>query len=233
MNVRQDGIACANDDDDANNGQLSAADFGQLLSAPPAEGEHFRFSSERTWDVDDSAATAADLFGAQYLQMNVTLIERLLLAVPFYERQGYDRNIFTGDELERMHVDARKYGQSTKTKTTARSSLAEEEKADPTLLLKSKVEEPYAKQTTELQLPSTEFHVSDGRRIDDVDELDELLSMNTLKESRKQPTLATGTDTQTLVPAAASTIKKLSSTTPIPVSPANDLQQWLDDILDD
>lgn len=208
---------------------MSAADFGQLLRAPAAEGVHFRFSSEKSWDSAGDAATG-DLFGSgggggvgdagsaaageQFFRMNISQMERILMQCPFYERQQYATDIFTAQELARMDGQA----------TTARKGIDIAVLPSPRQTeCKSVPIKRNVPQKIEVQQHPTS-NCDDDKEADD---LDALLGATTL-----QPDVS---GTQQLAPKSvtiadpSTSIAVGNTTTAIVV---DDLQQWLDDILD-
>lgn len=200
--------------------QMSAADFGQLLRAPAAEGAHFRFSSERSWDADESAT---DLFGTQFFRMNVSQMERQLLAVPFHERQQYAAELFTDDELQHMRAEARAHNGVPGGLRRSEPKLSGVQMND--------VQQAERKiKTTEglavVSLPAEEVAVA-SKEVDD--ELDTLLSLVSVN---KQTTML---EKREVRPVAVESVETGAVQLAVlkPAAPVDDLQQWLDDILDD
>ncbi|XP_031626789.1 uncharacterized protein LOC116343049 [Contarinia nasturtii] len=103
-----DRYADIRDDDDDDNGQLSAADFEQLLSASKSIGDHFTFSAERTWlqSVDanqtDENSMASDLF-----KLNISNLKNGISRLPFYKRQDLSQDIFTNEEITNLNHRAK------------------------------------------------------------------------------------------------------------------------------
>lgn len=101
------------DDDDDDNGQLSAADFEQLLSASKSIGDHFTFAAERTWlqAVDNNQicpsednSMASDLF-----KLNMANLKNGISHIPFYKRLELSEDIFTNEEITNMNYRANFY----------------------------------------------------------------------------------------------------------------------------
>lgn len=210
--------------------QMSAADFGQLLSAPPAEGAHFRFSSEKSWDAVD--AESDDLFGTQFFRMNVSRMERQLLAVPFYQRQGYAPDGFTGDELRRMRTDAeRAAGAADASGVEAAEATSVPSSSSPSLGQgQQQLVSPLSPSDAKLMATGSsgppmaaETPAAVDDAVEEDDELDALLLRITVPPS---PVAAAVRDPQ---PPSKEPCVANRALPPV----ADDLQQWLDDILED
>lgn len=106
------------DNDDDDNGQLSAADFELLLSASKAIGDHFTFAAERSWfqsdnvNISDEGSMSADLF-----KLNISNLKNGIARVPFYSRQGLPEEMFTREEIEEMNRRADLLANSENQKT--------------------------------------------------------------------------------------------------------------------
>lgn len=241
-------VAGVGDVDDDRNGQMSAADFGQLLRAPAAEGVHFRFNSEKSWDSAGDAA-AGDLFGGtgangaesdggeQFFRMNISRLERILMERPFCERQQYDKAMFTVNELTRM---AKEVTQETaqrvdglqarlkKVQSLAVSKINEDSRRNKANLLCEETVKPKQQQ----QQTTT---MGPNRTIDDYEAHGNSVGSDEAANSALEALLGathiqiskTTENVQCAQPSAAPT--PISSAAPIVV---DDLQQWLDEILD-
>lgn len=91
-------------DDDDDNGQLTAADYEQLLTASKSIGDHFTFASERSWlhsDVAFQASEESSLIG-ELFKLNISNLDKGLSQVPFCVRQGLPEQMFTDQELSGM-----------------------------------------------------------------------------------------------------------------------------------
>lgn len=92
------------DDDSDENGQLSAADFQQLLSQPVSTGDHFTFAAEKSWtqsadaDASDDGSMVSNLF-----KLNTSNLNDGLARVPFYLRHDLPTGLFTEEELTDIH----------------------------------------------------------------------------------------------------------------------------------
>lgn len=203
---------------------MSAADFGQLLRAPAAEGTHFRFSSERNWDADESSA---DLFGTQFFRMNVSQMERQLLAVPFHERQQYAADLFTADELQHMRAEARAYsGVSVGSSIKRIDPPAEISKRKSSCI---QLNENHQSENVIESSVAPSVVTAHAEEVDaELDSLLSAVSMNTRPAvGGAMDAIASPVVKQNLEPVAVKLASQNLAT------PVDDLQQWLDDILDD
>lgn len=105
------------DDEDSEdeNGQLSAADFQQLLSRPVSSGDHFTFAAERSWlqnpdeEKSDDGTMASNLF-----KLNIPNLNDGLTRLPFYLRHDFSTDLFTQEELNDMAERAESRIESSK-----------------------------------------------------------------------------------------------------------------------
>lgn len=74
-----------------------APDFQEVLSAPP--GAHFQFSDERKWskELDEELYTSKSLF-----TLDVPAIMENITKLPFYIRADMDKKHFTDSEISKM-----------------------------------------------------------------------------------------------------------------------------------
>lgn len=96
------------DDDDDDNGQLSAADFEQLLSASKSIGDHFTFAAEKSWLQSSEAENAVDesSMTTDLFKLNIANLKNGISHLPFYLRQDLPTQIFTMDEISDMDYRA-------------------------------------------------------------------------------------------------------------------------------
>lgn len=92
-------------DEDDENGQLSAADFEQLLSASKSVGDHFTFAAEKSWLQNDPATGAGDE-ALDLFKLNITNLKNGIGRLPFYLRQGLPKDEFTDEEITNMDYRA-------------------------------------------------------------------------------------------------------------------------------
>lgn len=104
------------------NEQMLAADFSELLNAPQATGGHFQFSSEKSWTATlaeknvDSQAEKDDSkkYFHQFFNLNLSRLNDSIITIPFYERLDLDRSLFTESEIQSMDEKAKKLEETYK-----------------------------------------------------------------------------------------------------------------------
>nr|CAD7201860.1 unnamed protein product [Timema douglasi] len=74
-----------------------SADFESLLNAPVSAGGHFKFKSERSWDVNP-----ASLY-SEYFALDLDTISQGLACIPFYQKLDLPKSLFSG--LGRLYLD--------------------------------------------------------------------------------------------------------------------------------
>lgn len=198
------------------NEQVAAADYEQLLLAPKSVGSHFVFSNEKNWNLptDDDPS----LFGGQHFRFNLADFERQMATIPFYVRQGYDPNLFSDDELANMRRESelapRSEAMGAGTVQSKEPIRVDAINKHILSILKEKNDD-----TVGLADSPAVIHIANeeiAKKVD-VDELDELLDL-VIKDPVDIKTNATSVRAAPIVSGPA---------------PVNDIQQWLDDILDD
>lgn len=200
-------------DDDDENGQLSAADFEQLLSASKAVGEHFTFAAERSWlqNQSDESSMAADLF-----RLNISNLNNGIGRLPFYIRQGLSQDMFTEDEIKNMNLKAGYTDENqTRRKENVKvgSSAKDEKKTNDSL---NKFTGAQTKITDE-KLPAQDNLVQTLRDAELIDQLTKFeLTPTTAASNTCNPIKPT--------PNAPSKVKP---------NKTEDIQDWLDDILNE
>nr|CAD7263997.1 unnamed protein product [Timema shepardi] len=96
-----------------------SADFESLLNAPVSAGGHFKFKSERSWDVNP-----ASLY-SEYFALDLDTISQGLACIPFYQKLDLPKSLFSDEELEKMEYfvkqSAVRYSAASTTKKTSQS----------------------------------------------------------------------------------------------------------------
>ncbi|XP_035894653.1 uncharacterized protein LOC118504364 [Anopheles stephensi] len=95
-------------DSDTDDGQLQAADFEKLLELPPSSASHFLLSSEKRWLQPDTELPGEDDNNrySEYFRIDTKLLNASLGCIPFYERHGYEHELFSTLELNLMRQKA-------------------------------------------------------------------------------------------------------------------------------
>ncbi|XP_058823882.1 uncharacterized protein LOC131684763 [Topomyia yanbarensis] len=95
---------------DSENEQSRAADFEDLLRVPHSVSGHFFLSNEKHW-VSEAAEPAIisgksnQQFG-NYFKIDTKHLNASLATIPFYERNGYPPDIFTNQDIKSMKLKA-------------------------------------------------------------------------------------------------------------------------------
>lgn len=214
-------------DDETVNEQQSAPDFQRLMQQPASVGGHFLFNSEKNWDTDDQIFEKSD--ANNYFNLNLSLLNAGIQTIPFYKRLDYDTSMFTKFEINKMNAEAemaekkfqeviKEYEATLKTS----SSVGSRKASGRASAAKQKANIPAA--------PAPEPVASNDKSEKD-DELDELLSLTASKvadvnlEDKKDAGEVATTEIE--APNVKAEEEKKSGEN------KEDIQQWLDDILDE
>nr|CAD7446233.1 unnamed protein product [Timema bartmani] len=96
-----------------------SADFESLLNAPVSAGGHFKFKSERSWDVNP-----ASLY-SEYFALDLDTMSQGLACIPFYQKLDLPKSLFSDEELEKMEYfvkqSAVRYNAASTTKKSSQS----------------------------------------------------------------------------------------------------------------
>lgn len=220
-------------DDDPENGQLTAADFEQLLSASKSIGDHFTFAAERSWlqndggSQSDENSIAADLF-----KLNISNLKNGIGRLPFYVRQGLSEDMFTSDEITNMNYKVKYFGDVHSQKPTAANQMNQN-------LLNILTKDPNEKSSagdnkaTNDSLKTLVYN-NPTRKVD-VKPLTQHKPAQTLEDDELIDQLTEITLAPTTVAAHTSKpIEPLPTTTSTAKSnKTEDIQDWLDDILNE
>lgn len=194
------------DHDDDDNAQLTAADYELLLAASKSIGDHFTFAAERSWLHSDAQTEEGSLAG-ELFKLNISNLENGLNRLPFYVRQDLKEDIFTNEELR--DIDYRASGAGK-----AKQKPLKENKANQNVLstgenVKSLETSANIKSRDDVKLPS-------------VAEIAPKLSGLTLNTKSMS------------LPSSSGAIQSKSNSPPTaPSNKTEDIQDWLDDILNE
>lgn len=204
-------------DDDDDNGQMSAADFEQLLFASKSIGDHFTFAAERSWlENDDQNQSDDNSIAADLFKLNISNLTNGIGSLPFYLRQGLDKELFTEDEIRDMNKKVKYVENEAKqalkiipSSANVPTSAKEEKKNSNAISESTK--------TIEVKLPTQE---NPTKTFADTE------LINKLTETKLTPT--------TMIPNASNPITSLlSDTAKVKSNKTEDIQDWLDDILNE
>lgn len=228
------------DDDDDENGQLSAADFQQLLSRPATTGDHFTFSAERSWlqsadtETTDDSSMVSNLF-----KLNITNLNDGLIRLPFYLRHDLPTDLFTEEELTDIHYRS-KFFESEQTQQN--KPLPTSEQVNQNLLdcLKSNVSQQVAGKKLNAKV---EGRMESSKNVDVKSfadtELVKLLQQTKVQDPSKNVAAANTFQMPTSAAKASTPSKAVqvkpasSSSSKANVPKAENIQDWLDDILNE
>lgn len=190
--------------DEEDNAQMSAASFEQILSASKSVGDHFTFASERNWlHHEDSQMDATDLF-----KLNVTNLKNGLGRLPYYIRQAIPTNVFNELELTDMDYRVNFFENDTKPKPSSINQNI------VNILTDTKTGTNIVKDVKK----SSCMHDTIIKETIDSDSLEKLLQTTSI---------------QTKPLSQASVVAPKSSQKVTKKDKTEDIQDWLDDILND
>lgn len=95
------GLRDSSDEDD---GQLLAADLEKLLQLPPSASGHFFLSTEKHWAAEDQQTIVSS--SGQHFRIDSKQLNLCLGTIPFHERNGYPVDLFSKRELDSMTLKA-------------------------------------------------------------------------------------------------------------------------------
>lgn len=226
-------------DSDTDDGQLQAADFEKLLELPPSSANHFLLSSEKRWLQSESDLPGEDEQNrySEYFRIDTKQLNASLGCIPFYERHGYDQALFSTLELNLMRQKAEIH--TNKYQLTYADQLPSKTQTGP--ISRSKKENmPLPKKPH----PPPCFVGAFGKPIDNPSAketkhvpIDNRTNTNTLQIKMDELTVEPEPSkivTKVVTPIVPTT--QTVTTTKQPASTSKDtkeeIQQWLDDILD-
>uniref|UniRef100_A0A182SEX8 Uncharacterized protein n=1 Tax=Anopheles maculatus TaxID=74869 RepID=A0A182SEX8_9DIPT len=226
-------------DSDTDDGQLQAADFEKLLELPPSTASHFLLSSEKRWLQPDTELPGEDEKNrySELFRIDTKLLNASLGCIPFYERHGYDQTLFSPLELNLMRQKAeintkqfeQKFAEQLPAKTqpgpisrNIKESMPLPKKPQPAPCFVGAFAKP--KESIAVKSAETKHVPTDVVPIQPIETKMKELTVNP-KPSE---------NVTKVVPTAGKTVQPV--TTKPPPSTTNDtkeeIQQWLDDILD-
>lgn len=201
---------------------MSAADFEMLLLAPKSVGSHFVFSNEKSWSTDtDEGVVDQTLLGGHHFRFNLVEFEQQMATIPFYQRQDYGVDLFSDKEIEEMDRCAKLAPRPNAMKTSDVPNEVHEDALKLLAVLKGDAnnEGRVDPVVTERLVNSSALKVEDNIVADELDALLDLANTVPVAVAATIPFASVN------VPAGPATTSG--------VAPADDIQKWLDDILDD
>ncbi|XP_013113452.2 uncharacterized protein LOC106091470 [Stomoxys calcitrans] len=201
--------------EDEENEQMRAGDFKLMTQLPMSSGGHFKFSSEKQWEQAENESFLDNTEASEYFTLNLKLINVGLQTIPFYKRMDFSSSMFTNDQLNTMEKSA---------------ELAEKTYQN---VLKEHIENPRIKinsasrKTNSAKSQKSQASNAKKPSTETPDELDELLNITT--DQMSKASMQSGRNT----PAAANPPATPGNNSTAPADNKDDIQQWLDNVLDE
>uniref|UniRef100_A0A2M4CR90 Uncharacterized protein n=1 Tax=Anopheles darlingi TaxID=43151 RepID=A0A2M4CR90_ANODA len=225
--------------------QLNAADFEKLLELPPSSGGHFLLSSEKHWLNPDTGLPGDDERNGygEYFRIDTKQLNASLGCIPFYQRQGYDEKLFTGSELNLMRQKAElqkeKWGKGKENMIPTTPAPTKPRPAPclvgPFALPKdetpAKPTRPTACLVGAAALPRDECKAKEKSVVDVEPRKEEPKKLSVL-ETKLEELKIEPTPVVKVVPSSATLSQQQSTSKSGGNDSKEDIQQWLDDILD-
>ncbi|XP_053670046.1 uncharacterized protein LOC128720403 [Anopheles nili] len=226
--------SCDSDSDDE---QLQAADFEHLLELPPSSGGHFLLSTEKHWLNSDTELPGEDQKNcySDYFRIDTKLLNASFSCIPFYERHQYEQSLFTTLELNLMRqkseLNTRKYQQAGVQKSGAIPSehsekMSVSKKPQPVPCLIGKLSAPKSVSAADVKTKIPDPAVEQNS--------DKSVGINTAEAKMSRLTVNPNADSADVKRVPIDSVKPAGSK--VQQSSAKetkeDIQQWLDDILE-
>lgn len=219
-----------NDEDD-DNGQLTAPDFELLLTTPKSI-DHFTLASERSWLENDASASDESSMASTLFKLNVANLKTGIGHLPFHLRQGLPHDMFTNDEIRDMNYRVNFFeneNQNSREANPINQNLLN-------VLISNTDENVNNKSKTKIETSVSLVQDDKSAKIKSAsesgDDLEELIQATRIQD---QPTSIKLTPTTFAASSKAPTqIKTISqSSTKKPSNRTENIQDWLDDILNE
>ncbi|KAH8364901.1 hypothetical protein KR200_001531, partial [Drosophila serrata] len=198
--------------------QLRAGDFQQLAQFPNLGGGHFTFGSEREWNSVAEGQTKLNTKAASgYFTLNLSLLNAGLQTIPFYKRMDYSASMFTRQQIIAQDEAAERAD------AVYQKRILQDANGGGT-----KSRAPSAKSTKEAAptpTPTITATTAATAAPGEPDELDELLAM-----TNTQMDLNSGGIGPITMPMP---MPMVQPATPSSAASKNEVEQWLDSVLDE
>lgn len=211
------------DDYEETNEQMLAGDYKVMSEMPMSIGGYFQFSTEKNWTAADSdeQSQLERTEASEYFTLNLRLLNLGLTTIPFYKRLDYPANLFTGKQIEAME-------NLSNSAEKAYQQVLKDHIKNPRSLKNEKEKEKDAEGNTEEKNKEAPI-VSD--------ELDELLNIT---DTATNPISSINTSSG---PVATSPLQPNLKERPTTAAARNnsevaevnknDIQEWLDNVLEE
>ncbi|KAI8117795.1 hypothetical protein FF38_08010 [Lucilia cuprina] len=196
------------------NEQMRAGDFNSMSQLPAGMGGHFKFASEKQWEQAEMEEFLDNTEASEYFTLNLKLLNVGLQTIPFYKRMDYSSSMFSKEQLQNMEKEAEAAEKTYQ-------NVLKEHIENPRI----KINSASRKTNSAKSQKSTKAKTSEA-----ADELDELLNMTS--DQMSKVSVKSGANTPALKPASPDnkTADGISSTV---ADNKDDIQQWLDNVLDE
>lgn len=197
--------------EDEENEQMRAGDFKLMSQLPSAMGGHFKFSSEKQWEQAENEEFLDNTEASEYFTLNLNLLNKGLQTIPFYKRMDYSSSLFSKDQLKAME------------------QAAEEAEKTYQNVLKEHIENPRIKVNSASRKSNSaksQKSTTKAKPPEANDELDELLNMTS--DQMSKVSVKSGSTTPAVNPATPD-----KSIAPAAADNKDDIQQWLDNVLEE
>ncbi|XP_017115157.1 uncharacterized protein LOC108137765 [Drosophila elegans] len=189
--------------------QLRAGDFQQLAQFPSLGGGHFTFGSEREWaNVAEGQTKLHTKAASGYFTLNLTRLNAGLQTIPFYKRMDYPAGMFTRAQIVAQEEAAERAEAVYQQRILKDSNGGSKSRAAS------------AKSNQEAAAPPP----AEKPATAEPDELDELLAM-----TNTQLDMGSGIGPITM----PMPMPMVQPATPSSAASKNEVEQWLDSVLDE
>ncbi|KAM7349200.1 apoptosis and caspase activation inhibitor isoform 1-T3 [Cochliomyia hominivorax] len=199
---------------DEENEHMRAGDFKNMSQLPAGMGGHFKFASEKQWEQAENEDFLDNTEASEYFTLNLKLLNVGLQTIPFYKRMDYSASMFSKEQLQTMEKEA------------------EEAEKSYQNVLKEHIENPRIKgNSANRKTNSAKSQKSVKAKIPEAaDELDELLNMTS--DQMSKVSVKSGANTPALKPATPDA-KSAADAPSGGGENKDDIQQWLDNVLEE
>ncbi|KAH8250510.1 hypothetical protein KR038_008556, partial [Drosophila bunnanda] len=196
--------------------QLRAGDFQQLAQFPNMGGGHFTFGSEREWNSVAEGHTKLHTKAASgYFTLNLSRLNAGLQTIPFYKRMDYSASLFTRQQIIAQE-EAAERADAIYQQRILQDANGGGAKSRPPSTKSTKVVAP---------TPSPTISTAAVAAPAEPDELDELLAM-----TNTQMDISSGGIAPITMPMP---MPMVQPATPSSAASKNEVEQWLDSVLDE
>lgn len=200
--------------EDEENEQMRAGDFHLMSQMPLSVGGHFKFSSEKQWEQAENEAFLENTEASEYFTLNLKLINVGLQTIPFYKRMDFSASMFTNEQLIGME-------KSAELAEKTYQNVLKEHIDNPRIQISSASRRTNSAKSQKSQASNAKKPATEAP-----DELDELLNMTTDQMSKASVQSGRNTPATNAPSTPGNTVKPSGDN-------KDDIQQWLDNVLEE